>query len=262
MKEVYKTVIISELNFGSKESNTKALNNFLKYIQCELLIINGGLFSDKKFASANLWKKRHHKFFSLLESMVKTHNTKIVIVGGVNEYWMESAVFFQKNNIEVLKEFALSRPSGNYLVLPGDIFHHLFYKNLNILALKGFVGQFNFWFANQILRLNTYKTSKIFKRFGNFGKYVSQFEKFMVDFARRKGYDGIICAHNHYPTIKSVDNIKYMNSGDWVNSLSALVEDENGQWRLSYYAASRSISKKEEKIASLVQLSSKIKVNS
>lgn len=259
MKEVYKTVIISELNFGSKESNTKALNNFLKYIQCELLLINGGLFSNKKFAAISLWKKKHHKFFGLLASMTKTHNTKIVIVGGVNEYWMESADFFKKNNIDVVKEFALSRPSGNYLVVPGDIFHHFFYKNLNILTLKGFFGQFNFWFASQVLRLKTQRTSKVFKRFGNFGKYIGQFEKFMADFARRKGYQAIICAHNHYPTIKRVDGIEYMNSGDWVNSLSALVEDENGQWQLSYYAASRTISKKEEKNVSLAKLTSQRK---
>jgi UDP-2,3-diacylglucosamine pyrophosphatase LpxH len=260
LKEFYKTVIISELNFGSKESNIKAINNFLKYVQCELLILNGGVFENKKFGNTDKWKKKHHKFFSLLSSMIKTNNTKVVIVGGVNEYWMESFSFFQQSKFEVVKEYSINRDSGNYLVVPGDIYHFAFYKTIGIKTLKGFFAKFNFWFANRILRLNTNKTSKVFKRFGNFGTYISQFENFMTSFAKRKGYDGIICAHNHYPTIKKVDNMIYMNSGDWVKSFSALVEDENGLWQLSYHSASRSMIKKEEKSASLAKPTSKRKL--
>jgi UDP-2,3-diacylglucosamine pyrophosphatase LpxH len=253
LKEFYKTVIISELHIGSKESNIKAVNNFLKYVSCDLLIVNGGIFGNKKFSNTEKWKKSDNKFFTRLESMIKTKNTKVVFVGGINEYWMESHPVFEQKNIAVVKEFSIKRESGNYLVVPGDIIHHTFYKNFRIQTLSGFFAQFNFWLADRILGIDTTKNGRIFKRFSNFGKYISQFEKFMADFAKRKGYNGVICAHNHYPTIKKVDNMDYMNSGDWVDSLSALVEDENGLWRLSYHAASRSINKKAEKSTSLAK---------
>jgi hypothetical protein len=65
--------------------------------------------------------------------------------------------------------------------------------------------------------------------------YVSDFEVQLAELARIKECDGIICGHIHQPAIKSLGGIIYLNSGDWVESLSALVQDENGEWSLMYY---------------------------
>ena len=66
--------------------------------------------------------------------------------------------------------------------------------------------------------------------------YISDFEKVLVDFARKRDCDGVICGHIHHPENRIVDGIHYLNSGDWVETLSALTEDENGVWEVVNYS--------------------------
>ena len=65
--------------------------------------------------------------------------------------------------------------------------------------------------------------------------YISDFEEKLTELARARSCDGVICGHIHHPSIREIDGIKYMNSGDWMETLSALVEDFDGNWNLLYY---------------------------
>jgi UDP-2,3-diacylglucosamine pyrophosphatase LpxH len=62
--------------------------------------------------------------------------------------------------------------------------------------------------------------------------FMFHFEKTITDYARRRGFDGVICGHIHYAEIKNINGIIYMNDGDWVESLTALVEHEDGRWQI------------------------------
>jgi UDP-2,3-diacylglucosamine pyrophosphatase LpxH len=68
--------------------------------------------------------------------------------------------------------------------------------------------------------------------------YVNDFEEKLSDLAKAKGCDGIICGHIHQPAIREINGILYLNSGDWVETMSALVEDFDGNWSLIYYSTS------------------------
>ena len=57
----------------------------------------------------------------------------------------------------------------------------------------------------------------------------------MAEFARARKYDGIICGHIHHPDNTEYEGIHYLNSGDWVETLSALAEDEDGHWNIIFY---------------------------
>ena len=65
--------------------------------------------------------------------------------------------------------------------------------------------------------------------------YISDYEVLLADLARSRKCDGVICGHIHQPAIKVYNGIDYLNSGDWVESLSALVETIHGEWKLIYY---------------------------
>jgi len=65
--------------------------------------------------------------------------------------------------------------------------------------------------------------------------YISDFEESLVQLAKTKHCDGIICGHIHHPENKYYGDIHYLNSGDWIDSLSALTEDEEGKWNIVYY---------------------------
>ncbi len=65
--------------------------------------------------------------------------------------------------------------------------------------------------------------------------YISDFEVKLAELAKANHCQGIICGHIHKPDIRQIGDITYMNSGDWVESLSALVEDHHGNWELLYF---------------------------
>jgi UDP-2,3-diacylglucosamine pyrophosphatase LpxH len=80
----------------------------------------------------------------------------------------------------------------------------------------------------------------------SFSKYLKHRVKKAVDFifkfeinisnhCKRKNYDGVICGHIHHAEIKEIEGVKYMNCGDWVESMTALVEHHDGRWEIIHY---------------------------
>ena len=65
--------------------------------------------------------------------------------------------------------------------------------------------------------------------------YVLNFEKLLADYCKTKGYDGIICGHIHTAEIRDIDGVVYMNDGDWVESLTALVETQSGELKIIHW---------------------------
>ena len=80
--------------------------------------------------------------------------------------------------------------------------------------------------------------------------YISDFEEELVKFARTRKCDGIICGHIHHPANTYYDDIHYLNSGDWAETLSALVEDEDGNWEVLRYEDMLMNEKSEERLCS------------
>jgi UDP-2,3-diacylglucosamine pyrophosphatase LpxH len=62
--------------------------------------------------------------------------------------------------------------------------------------------------------------------------FIFEFEKNLAAYCKKKGYDGVICGHIHHAEIKDIDGITYMNDGDWVESMTALVEHHDGRWEI------------------------------
>jgi UDP-2,3-diacylglucosamine pyrophosphatase LpxH len=69
--------------------------------------------------------------------------------------------------------------------------------------------------------------------------FISAFEHVMADEARRRGCDGVVCGHIHKPEIREIDGLLYCNDGDWVESLSALVETMEGELKIIYWTQKR-----------------------
>lgn len=65
--------------------------------------------------------------------------------------------------------------------------------------------------------------------------YISDFENVLVEFAKKRQCEGVICGHIHHPENRMIDEIYYLNSGDWVETMSALTENDKGEWRVIYY---------------------------
>ena len=62
--------------------------------------------------------------------------------------------------------------------------------------------------------------------------FIFHFEKNITSYCKKRGFDGVICGHIHHAEIKQIDDIIYMNDGDWVESCTALVEHHDGKWEI------------------------------
>jgi len=101
--------------------------------------------------------------------------------------------------------------------------------------LYTFILKLNRWFnhVRAKLGLRYWSLSQFLKhKTKNAVNFMTAFEDAVVAAARARGFDGVICGHIHKPLIKTIDGVVYCNDGDWVESLSALVETHEGELRI------------------------------
>ena len=129
-----------------------------------------------------------------------------------------------------------------FYVTHGDVFDSIT-THLKWLAYLGDIGYTFLLWVNKFYNkyrawrgLSYYSLSQRVKQSVKMAvNYMTDFEEKLTELARSRSCDGVICGHIHHPAIREIDGIKYMNSGDWVETLSALVEDFDGNWSLLYY---------------------------
>ena len=239
----YKTIVLSDLHLGTKNSRAKEVFRFLKTNTSDTLILNGDIIDGWQLKKSGKWKKRHTRFLKSVIEMSSTLNTRVIYIKGNHDDFLDNIVPFKFGNISILRDYIHTSGNKRYYITHGDIFDTIT-TNFRWLADLGDIGYtillwLNKVYNNQRLRkgLPYHSLSKIIKyKVKTAVSYISSFEKELVTIAKIKRCDGVICGHIHTPAISRYDDITYMNSGDWVESLSALVEDYFGNWKIVYYS--------------------------
>lgn len=238
----HKTIVLSDIHLGSKWSKAKEVTRFLKENTCETLILCGDIIDGWSLirGKKNKWKKRHTKFIKLLLDI--QHNTQIIYLRGNHDDFLDSVLPMNFQNIQIVKDYIYESGGKRFYILHGDVFDTVT-SRFSWLSKIGDVGYslllwINKWYNQNRAKkgLPYYSLSKEIKnKVKTSVSYISDYEHHIVDVARRKKCDGVICGHIHHPEMRYYDDILYLNSGDWVESLSALTEDFNGNWNLVYY---------------------------
>jgi UDP-2,3-diacylglucosamine pyrophosphatase LpxH len=242
ISKFYKTIVISDVHLGIRDSKSKELVRFLKRTSCEKLILNGDIIDGWQLRKSGKWKKKHTRFFRVVLKMIEKQNTQVIYIRGNHDDFLDNVLPFYVGKLSIVRDYILESHEKKYWVLHGDIFDSIT-TNMKWLAKLGDTGYTLLLWLNKIYnywRLKRgkpyYSLSKEIKaKVKSAVSYISSFEIELVNLARSRKYDGIICGHIHHPNIKEYDGILYLNSGDWVESLSALVEDEPGNWKIFYY---------------------------
>jgi UDP-2,3-diacylglucosamine pyrophosphatase LpxH len=163
---------------------------------------------------------------------------------------------FSIGKLSIQKDHVHESFGKRYYVLHGDIFDSIT-TNLSWLAKLGDIGYtFLLWlnktYNNRRLKkgLPYYSLSSYIKqKVKRAVSYISSFEEELVKLARHKHCQGVICGHIHHPAIGHCQGVEYLNSGDWVESLTALAEDFRGHWRIIHYSDLLEEEKRNESIA-------------
>jgi UDP-2,3-diacylglucosamine pyrophosphatase LpxH len=246
IKTHYRTIVISDVHLGSEGSKAKEVNRFLKQFICDTLILNGDIIDGWQLKKSGVsWKKKHTSFFRTVLKMMDNYNTKVVYLRGNHDDFLDQIIPMQiGKNFLIDRDYILKSGEKQFLITHGDVFDTIT-THFRFLAYLGDIGYtFLLWLNkcyNQYREwrnLPYFSLSQAIKHKVKMAvNYISDFEGELAKLARSKDCDGIICGHIHQPIIRDIDGITYMNSGDWVESLSALVEDHDNKWSLIHFVA-------------------------
>jgi len=240
-QKYYPTIVISDVHLGTEHSKTTQLANFLRTVNCETLILNGDIIDGWQLQKGgrNKWKKEHTDLFKIIMKMMENYNTKVIYVRGNHDDFLDHIAPFSFSNIEIVKDYMHERNGKKYYVIHGDVFDHIT-SNMAWLAKLGDIGYTFLLWVNRIY--NYYRAKKGLQYFSlsqlvkqkvkSAVSYISNFENELVALAHARNADGIICGHIHQPADKMINDVHYLNSGDWVETMSALLEHENGTWEV------------------------------
>lgn len=243
MKTVYKTIVLSDIHLGIKASKAKQVIHFLKHSKCETLILNGDIIDGWQLRKNGKWKKQHSNFFKHIINLIsKSKCDEIIYLRGNHDDFLDEVMPFSLGNFKIKKHHIHYGVHKKYFVTHGDIFDNVT-SQFRWLAKLGDVGYTFLLWINR--HYNNYRERKGLPYFSlsqtikakvkSAVSFISDYETELVKVAKARRCQGVICGHIHQPAIKTIQGIEYMNSGDWVETLSALVEDVNGNWRIIFY---------------------------
>ncbi|GJM59644.1 UDP-2,3-diacylglucosamine diphosphatase [Persicobacter diffluens] len=242
MAKHYKTIVISDVHLGTRGSKAKELVKFLKKNSCDNLFLNGDIIDGWQLKKSGVWKKKHTRFFMRIMKMMEKHQTKVFYLRGNHDDFLDQVLPLKIGNFEIAKDYFYHSHGKRYYIIHGDIFDSIT-TQWTWLAKLGDIGYtFLLWLNHHYNRrrrkkgLPYYSLSQVIKaRVKSAVSFIDDFEQHLVSIARHHNCNGIICGHIHQPANKMIEDIHYLNSGDWVESLTALAEDENGKWQLITY---------------------------
>jgi len=236
----YRTIVISDVHLGTKDCKAEQLDNFLKHNTCETLYLAGDIIDGWKIQKNKFrWKQSHSNVIRRILGHAKK-GTRVVYVLGNHDEFLRPYLSFKLafGNVEIVNQIEHVGKNGkHYLVVHGDLFDGITRINKWISLLGDSAYDF-------VLSLNTrynWLRHKLGFGYWSLSKYLKHRVKRAMDFmyhfednisryCKRKGYDGVICGHIHNLEIKDINGVMYLNSGDWVESCSALVENHDGTW--------------------------------
>lgn len=238
--KTYRTLVVSDVHLGSKWSKAKEATRFLRKNSCQTLILCGDIIDGWAILRGKKakWKRRHTNFMKTLLDL--SLHTRIVYVRGNHDDFLDRIIPIQFANISIVRDWVYA-PQGEagmrYYVLHGDVFDRVT-SSMSWLAKVGDVGYSLLLWLNKIYNRRRVKkglpyysfAAEIKRKVKASVSYVSDFERHVVEIARKRGCQGVICGHIHHPEIRTIEGVQYLNAGDWVESLSALTEDFEGNW--------------------------------
>ena len=242
METHFKTIVISDVHLGTKGSKSKEVVRFLKQYSCDNLILNGDIIDGWQLKKSGSWKRKHTRVFNRMLKMMDCDRTKIFYLRGNHDDFLDQILPLEIGNLSILKDMVYESKGKKFFIAHGDVFDSVT-TNLRWIAYLGDIGYtFLLWINSQVnyyrrkqglpyYSLSQYLKSKVKSAVS----YIDEYEIELSKMAKAKGCDGIICGHIHKAEIKIIDGISYYNSGDWVETLSALAEDHDGNWQLIYY---------------------------
>ena len=234
-----RTLFLSDIHLGFKRARTRELLAFLRTVEAETIVLGGDIVDALSLAKRFFWADEHTQVLRLLLARRRA-GVRLVYLPGNHDAALSVFVEMLQGQIEVHREWVYRTSRGErYLVLHGDQFD----AEVACPAWLYWVG--DLLYEGTLLynhRVNDLRhlfglpyrpqTEKLKMSLGTSSRFIRRFEQVAAAQAREQGYDGVICGHIHRANLCTIEGTFYANTGDWVESCSALVETRSGEMQL------------------------------
>lgn len=245
----YRAVWISDVHLGTRGCKAEFLLDFLKTTESDYLYLVGDMIDGWRLKRSWYWPQSHNDVVQKLLRKARK-GTKVIYVPGNHDEFARSYTDSAFGEVEVLDEAIHVTADGRrFLVLHGDQFDGVvqYARWLAHLGDHAYTVALtiNHWFnwVRRKMGLPYWSLSAYLKhKVKNAVQFIANFEQAMVDLARHRGVDGIVCGHIHHAELRHFGDIVYANDGDWVESCTALVEHHDGRMDIVRWAELRQFS--------------------
>lgn len=242
----YKSIWISDLHLGTRGCQSDLLLEFIRHTQSEKLYLVGDIVDGWALKNTWYWPQSHNDVVQKILKKAR-HGTRVFYLSGNHDEILRKFIPINFGGVEIANQVIHETiDNKKYLVVHGDQFDGII-QCAKWLAILGsvtydFLIYFNRYinFFRNRLGYEYWSLSKFLKfKVKNAVKFISEFEKLVGNYAKQHKVDGIICGHIHHANMQHIDNIHYINDGDWVESCTALVEHFDGRLELIHWAEKR-----------------------
>lgn len=242
-KRSVEVVVISDVHLGTRGCHAKELLKYLKSIQPEKVILNGDIIDIWQFKKS-YFPKAHMQVIKQIASWM-TKGVKIYYVTGNHDEMLRKFVGFKMGSLKIVNKVVLKLDGSKVWFFHGDVFdvtmqHSKWLAKLGangydlLILLNRFVNHI----SEKLGRGKISLSKRIKNSVKSAVKFINDFETVAADIAIMNEYDYVVCGHIHQPEMRKITNAKgsvmYLNSGDWIENLTAL-EYSEGAWSIYKY---------------------------
>jgi UDP-2,3-diacylglucosamine pyrophosphatase LpxH len=239
-----RAVFLSDIHLGTLDSKADEVVEFLKHLRCQKLVLNGDIIDGWALKRGGRWTSRHSRVIRRMIKMTEQDNTEVIYLRGNHDDILERFLPMAFGRIRFTKEHIYVTQEGKrYLVVHGDGFdsvstNHQWLASLGsvgydfLLHINRIYNRYRAWCGKEYFSLSKRVKAKVKSAVC----FVDRYEELLQNLAHHRKCDGIICGHIHTPEDKQVGDIHYLNSGDWVESMTAIIEHHDGRMELVRHA--------------------------
>lgn len=250
-------VVISDVHLGTYGCHAKELLKYMKSIKPKEVVLNGDIIDVWQF-SKRYWPKSHMKVVKLIMQWI-SKGVKVYYVTGNHDEMLRKFVGFQLGSFSIVNKVLLNLDGQKAWMFHGDVFDvtmqhskwvaKLGAKGYDFLILLNSMVNF---FSKKMGKGPVSMSKKIKNSVKSAVKFINDFEQITADIAIENNYDYVVCGHIHQPEMRTIKTDKgeivYLNSGDWIENLTAL-EYHDSTWKIySYQEDLQTINEPEDNI--------------
>ncbi len=236
-----RTLFLSDIHLGFKRARARELAEFLRHIEAECIVLAGDIVDHLNLQQSFFWNDEHTQVVRTLLAKRRA-GARLIYIPGNHDSNLSMVAEMLSGQVEVHREWVHQTAQGQrLLVVHGDQF-----DGEMAHSCSGWVA----WLGNALYdfaivvndRLNDARrvlgrpywplAERLKLAIRTSARYIEHYENAAIRHAEALGYDGILCGHIHRANLRRAGGTLYCNTGDWVETCSAVVEDTSGELQL------------------------------